>query len=130
MKRITVTGNIGRDPETRMDPSGNQFVTFSVGIIVGSKQHPRTDWVEVSCNGKLAEIAATYAKKGNKVLVDGFPHVNAYINKENTPVATQRIYAHVIELLNRVSSQGDDVSGVDSVVYDEATTANLHAEDM
>lgn len=102
MKRLTITGNLGRDPELRMDPNGNSFATFSVAVTVGSKGKPRTDWIDVSCNGKLAEIATTYAKKGNKVLVDGFPSVSAYINADNVPVPVQRLYAHSLELLNRV----------------------------
>lgn len=101
MKRLTVTGNLGRDPELRIDPKGNSFATFSVAVQVGNKANPRTDWIDVSCNGKLAEIATTYARKGNKVLVDGFPSVSAYINADNIPVPIQRLYAHSLEILNR-----------------------------
>lgn len=101
MKRLTITGNLGRDPELRIDPNGSSFATFSVAVTVGSKVNPRTDWIDVSCNGKLAEIATTYAKKGNKVLVDGFPSVSAYINSDNVPVPIQRLYAHTLEILNR-----------------------------
>jgi single-strand DNA-binding protein len=108
MKRLTITGNIGRDPELRLDPSGAQFATFSVAVAVGTKANPKTDWVDVSCNGKLAEIACTYAKKGSKVLVDGYPNVNAYINKDNIPVGTMRLYANSLELLNRVDSTPAD----------------------
>ena len=108
MKRLTITGNIGRDPELRLDPSGTQFATFSVGVSAGTKANPKTDWVDVSCNGKLAEIACMYAKKGTKVLVDGYPNVNAYINKDNIPVGTMRLYANSIELLTRVDNESSN----------------------
>jgi single-strand DNA-binding protein len=108
MKRLTITGNIGRDPELRLDPSGVQFATFSVAIPVGTKQNPKTDWVDVSCNGKLAELTCTYAKKGTRVLVDGYPNVNAYINKDNMPIGSLRLYAHSIELLSRTSANNDN----------------------
>lgn len=101
MKKIIVTGNVGKDPELRADQSGGQFATFSVGVSVGTKQNPKTDWVEISCNGKLADIAKSYIKKGSKILVEGFPSVNAYVNRENKPVGTLRIYANNIELLGR-----------------------------
>ena len=106
MKKIIVTGNLGRDPEKRTDPSGNQFATFSVGVAVGNKENPKTDWVDVSCNGKLSELAGTYLTKGAKVLVTGFPSVNAYVNKENKAVGVLRIYADSIEFL---SAKGDSV---------------------
>jgi single-strand DNA-binding protein len=111
MKKLTITGNLGRDPELRIDASGNKFATFSVGVSVGTKINPRTDWVDVSCNGKLAEIATTYAVCGNKILVEGFPAVAAYLNSENEPVGVQRLYAHTIELLERAPRKTDE--GVD-----------------
>jgi single-strand DNA-binding protein len=101
MKKLTITGNLGRDPELRINPEGNSFATFSVAVSVGSKDNRRTDWIDVSCNGRLAEVVTTYAKKGNKVLVDGFPSVGAYINSENIPTAVQRLYAYSVEILNR-----------------------------
>ncbi|MFN8770208.1 MAG: single-stranded DNA-binding protein [Neisseriaceae bacterium] len=100
MKKIIITGNLGRDPEKRADQSGNQFATFSVAVTVGTKQNPKTDWVDVSCNGKLADLVCTYLKKGSKVLVTGFPSVNAYINRENNAVGVLRVYADDIEFLN------------------------------
>ncbi len=105
MKKIIITGNVGRDPEMRAYQNGGEFasfsVGFSVGVSVGTKQNPKTDWVDVTCNGKLSDVVQNYIKKGSKILVEGFPSVNAYINKENKPVATLRIYASNIELLSR-----------------------------
>ena len=109
MKKMIITGNVGKDPELRADQSGNQFATFSVGVSVGTKQAPKTDWVEISCNGKLADIAKTYVKKGSKLLVEGFPSASAYVNRENKPVASLRIFANTIEFLSkREDEQSDD----------------------
>ncbi len=105
MKRLTITGNLGRDPELRDDQTGTQYAQFSVAVNTGSRQNPRTDWVEVSCNGRLAEVIVNYAKKGAKVLVDGYPTVTAYINKNNEPVGTLKLYANNIELLTRESAK-------------------------
>lgn len=102
MKKIIITGNVGRDPELKVDSnSGNQFAIFSVGVSVGTKQAPKTDWVNVSCNGKLADIAKNYIKKGSKLLIEGFPSVNAYINKDNIAVATLKVFANNIEFLSK-----------------------------
>ena len=112
MKKIIITGNVGRDPEMRADQTGGEFASFSVGVSVGTKQNPKTDWVDVTCNGKLSDIARNYIKKGTKVLVEGFPSVNAYINRENKPVGTLRVYANSIELL----SKRDDLASGDTTV--------------
>jgi single-strand DNA-binding protein len=118
MKRLTITGNLGHDPELRITPEGKTFGSFSVAVSVGTKQNPKTDWVEVNCNEKLADIIIKYCKKGNKVLVDGFPSVKAYIRNENVPVAVQRLYATSIEILNRTPlvDLNQDISGDVSIV--------------
>jgi len=100
MKKLLITGNVGRDPEKRADPQGNQFATFSVAVTVGTKDKPKTDWVDVSCGGKLADIVCTYLKKGTKVLVSGFPTVHSYINKDNEAVGLLRVYADEVEFLS------------------------------
>ena len=76
-----MTGNVGRDPEVRADQNGNQFVTFSLAVSVGTKQNPKTDWIDITCNGKLADVAKNYVKKGTKLLIEGFPSVHAYMSK-------------------------------------------------
>lgn len=110
MKKIIITGHLGRDPEGRHSPNGEWFVTFTVAVNVGTKTNPRTDWVDVSCNGKLAEIAQTYLKKGARVLVEGFPTATAYINKEGKAVANIRIAAKLLEILSNKESGGSDVA--------------------
>lgn len=110
MKKIIMTGNVGRDPEVRADQTGNQFVTFSLAVAVGTKQNPRTDWIDVTCNGKLADVAKNYVKKGTKLLVEGFPSVHAYMTKENTPAATMRVSVNNFEFLSK-REEGDAEAG-------------------
>ena len=116
MKKIIITCNVGKNPELRVDSnSGMQFATFSVGVSVGTKQTPKTDWVDVSCNGKLADIAKNYIKKGSKLLIEGYPSASAYINKENKAVATLKVFANNIEFL----SKQEDSSEVSKLTSDE-----------
>lgn len=130
MKRLTITGNVGHDPELRLDHSGGQFATFSVAVPVGTKQNPKTDWVDVYCKGRLAEIAYTYAKKGTKVLVDGYPSVNAYINKDNIPVGTLRVSAHSFELLKYVNSHDKLENSGGEVVADDIVQDDNEGEQL
>lgn len=99
MKKMIVTGNVGRDPEMRADQTGNMFATFSIGVSVGTKQNPKTDWIDISCNDKLADLAKNYIKKGSKLLIEGFPTAHAYIDKENKAVGVMRLTARNIEFI-------------------------------
>ena len=120
MKKIIITGNVGKDPELRADQNGNQFATFSMGVSVGTKQAPKTDWVDVSCNGKLADLAKNYIKKGSKLLIEGYPSANAYINKENKPVASLRVFANNVEFLSKQEdSSVSDNNSVGGLTSDE-----------
>lgn len=124
MKKIIVTGNVGRDPESRYDGNGAMFVTFSLAVNTGTKANPRTDWLDISCNGKTAELVQTYVKKGKKVLIEGVPVASAYINKEGNAVAVLRVYANNIEFLSS-SERGEDVPGVAD--YDQAGNEGFNA---
>ena len=117
MKKIIITGNVGRDAESRGDQSGNTFTSFTVAVSVGTKANPKTDWVDVTCNAKLGEIALLYVKKGTKVLIEGFPTVNAYMTKEGKPAASLRIYANTMELLSRKEDEQQDYNSVNGANY-------------
>ena len=118
MKKIFVTGNVGRDPESRYAPSGESFVTFSLAVTTGPKNNQKTDWLEISCNGKTAEVVQTYVRKGTKLLVEGTPSANAYLNKEGKPVATLRVSANNIEFIG--SKERTEDAGAHEGSYDNA----------
>ena len=116
---MIITGNVGKDPVSRYDANGSAFSSFSVAVSVGTKAAPRTDWVDVTCNGKLAETVQTYLKKGTKVLIEGYPSAGAYINQQNQAVATLRLYANNLEFL---SARSDD----NSVPNDSQQTSHMN----
>ena len=74
--KIILVGNLGRDPEMRYTPSGQQVTTFSMATSEkwtgqDGQLHDRTIWWKVTVWGKQGENANTYLKKGSKVLVEG-----------------------------------------------------------
>jgi single-strand DNA-binding protein len=74
--KILLVGNLGRDPEMRITPSGTAVTNFSMATSetwkdqAGEKQE-RTIWWRVSVFGKSGEACNEYLKKGSKVLVEG-----------------------------------------------------------
>lgn len=139
MKKIILTGNVGRDPELRADQNGNQFVTFSLAVSVGTKQNPKTDWIDISCNGRLVDVAKNYVKKGTKLLVEGFPSVHAYMTRENTPAATMRVSANNFEFLSKkddeADSQFNSLTGDSSDIHTSslmtrASTSSMSTSDL
>ena len=77
VNKVILVGNLGRDPEIKVFPSGDQVanVTRATTDKWKDKQsgEPRehTEWVRLVFNGRLAEIAGQYLRKGSQVYVEG-----------------------------------------------------------
>ena len=55
MNIISFTGNLGRDVEVKVTPSGVSVANFSVPIKSGYGNNEKTSWVRCSIIGKRAE---------------------------------------------------------------------------
>lgn len=74
--KISIVGNVGRDPEMRFTPSGQAICNFSIAAnrnykSASGESVKETVWFRVSVWGKLAEVCNQYVKKGSLVLVEG-----------------------------------------------------------
>jgi len=76
LNKVMLIGNLGRDPELKMTPSGQALARFSVATTEtwknpqGEKQS-KTEWHNVVVWGKQAEVAEKYLRKGKQVLIEG-----------------------------------------------------------
>lgn len=76
---VTITGNLGSDPELRFIPSGKAVATISVGDTPRRLNRDtnqwedagETLWLRCSVWGDAAETLAEHAKRGDKVVVTG-----------------------------------------------------------
>lgn len=70
---VTVSGNLGRDPELRFTPSGKAVASFSIAVYAGKDRD--ADWFDVTVwNGNydlLAENVSESLSKGDRVTVSG-----------------------------------------------------------
>jgi single-strand DNA-binding protein len=76
LNRVTVIGNLGRNPEMRYTPDGHAVTSFSLAATRSwtSGQGGRSDsteWFNVVSWGSLAEICNQFLTKGRRVYVEG-----------------------------------------------------------
>ena len=77
VNKVILLGNVGRDPETRYAQSGSAVTRFSIATSeiwkdrTSGEQQERTEWHNIVCFARLAEIAGEYLKKGSKVYIEG-----------------------------------------------------------
>jgi len=77
LNRVTLIGNLGRDPEVRTANDGTKIVHLSVATSEkwtdrnSGEKRERTEWHRVVAFDKLAEIVERYLRKGSKVYLEG-----------------------------------------------------------
>ena len=76
INKAIVVGNLGRDPEVRALPSGQNVANFSVATKARFKdrkdeQQERTEWLRIVAFGKLADNCQRLLSKARQVYVDG-----------------------------------------------------------
>ena len=87
VNKVILVGNLGRDPEIRTTPSGQSIAKFSLATSNrwtdrdGQRQE-RTDWHNIVCWGKQAEIAGQYLTKGKQIFVEGRLQTDSWDDKE------------------------------------------------
>jgi single-strand DNA-binding protein len=75
INRVTITGNLTRDPELRQTPSGTAVCTL--GVAVNGRRKEGDQWVDkpnyfnVIVWGAQGQNCANYLSKGRPVAVDG-----------------------------------------------------------
>ena len=75
VNKVILVGNLGQDPETK-EVNGNTVASFSVATSNrwkdkdGNRQEA-TEWHNVVCWGRQAEVAGQYLAKGKQVYVEG-----------------------------------------------------------
>jgi single-strand DNA-binding protein len=89
VNKVIIIGNLGNDPETKTFPDGGSLTNISIATSESWKdkqtgqQQERTEWHRVQFNGRLAEIAAQYLKKGSKVYVEGSLRTRKWQDKQS-----------------------------------------------
>ena len=76
LNKVQLTGNLGKDPETRSTAHGSALTRFSVASsrrwhTTEGDDRDETEWFTVVAWNKLGEICAQYLQKGARVYIEG-----------------------------------------------------------
>lgn len=111
VNRVTLIGNLGKDPEMRFMPNGDAVCNFSIATTEnwkdknGQKQE-KTEWHNIVIYRKLAEIAGEYLKKGQPVYIEGRLQTRKWQDKDNNDRYTTEVIADQMQMLgNKTTSE-------------------------
>jgi single-strand DNA-binding protein len=110
--RITIVGNLGRDPEMRYMPSGDPVASFSVATTErwrtrDGQQQERTTWFNVSAFGKLAETCSQFLHKGSYVYIEGPLSQREYTDRDGAQRTSLDVRAREMRMLDRRGEGGE-----------------------
>jgi single-strand DNA-binding protein len=76
LNKVMLIGNLGKDPEVKLTPTGQSLARFSLATTEtwtspDKGKQSKTEWHNIVVWGKQAEIAEKYLKKGRQILVEG-----------------------------------------------------------
>ena len=119
VNKVIIVGNLGRDPEMRTFPSGDQVANVTVATTdkwkdkQSGEMREATEWHRVVFNGRLAEIAGQYLRKGSQVYVEGKLRTRKWQDKEGRDRYTTEINANEMQMLGGRAGGGGGGMGRD-----------------
>lgn len=108
LNKAQVIGNLGTDPKVNTINNGQTKVaSFSVATTEkgyttqsGIQIQEKTEWHNIVCFGRLADVVDKYLKKGSKVFVEGKMRTRNYEDRQGIKRSIMEINAEIIELLD------------------------------
>lgn len=104
MNKITLIGNLTRDPDSGSTQSGVNFTRFTIAVnrpFANSDGERVADYFDIITWRGLAERCAKYLFKGSKVGINGSVQRRQYENREGIKVTTFDVVADEVEFLSQ-----------------------------
>jgi single-strand DNA-binding protein len=132
VNKVTLVGNLGREPEVRNTQGGGKIVHLSIATSevwrdrqTGDRRE-KTEWHRVVIfNEQLADVAQKYARKGSKVYLEGQLATRKWTDQQGTERYTTEV---VLPRFNARLVLLDRRDGADADAGDAATAARPHGE--
>lgn len=111
--KITIVGNLGRDPELRYTPQGVAVCSFSMAT--NEKRRDKsgelqdtTTWFKITLWRQQAENAAKYLTKGSPVYIEGRLRIEEWTDRDNNNRYTLDVQATDMQF---IGSRSDGAGG-------------------
>lgn len=122
LNKVTIIGNVGKDPEVRSTQDGREVASFSVATSESWKdknsgeKKERTEWHRVVVFSQpLINLIKSYIHKGSKLYVEGALHTRKWndqsgAEKQTTEIVLQSYSGTIMMLDSRTSNSNSPSS--------------------
>lgn len=122
MNVITITGNLCKDTELRYSVSGKPILDNTLAVRKDKKDEQgnyETDFIKIVAFDHNAEFVNKYAKKGDRIIVNGKIRVDIYQNKEGNYKTDTYVVVDRVELMSAKNKKEDFKETGKVVISDE-----------
>jgi single-strand DNA-binding protein len=117
VNKVFLLGNVGKDPEIRTTAGGMTVASFSLATADRAKDAQgnwadKTEWHNLVCFQRTAEIVRDYVKKGSQLYIEGKIQTRSWDDKEtNVKKYKTEILVNELTLLGGRGEGGSSSSG-------------------
>jgi single-strand DNA-binding protein len=116
VNKVFLLGNVGKDPEIRTTQGGMTVASFSLATAERAKGQDgqwtdKTEWHNLVCFQRTAEIVRDYVKKGTQVFVEGKIQTRSWDDKTSGEKKYKtEILVNELSLLGGGAGRGEGAS--------------------
>jgi single-strand DNA-binding protein len=112
LNKVTLIGNLGRNPEMRYTPSGKPVTSFSMAssrswVSSDGERREETEWFNVVAWGNLAEICNQHLARGQQVYIEGRLQTRSWEDNNGQRHFRTEVVANEMIILGRRVSYND-----------------------
>ena len=140
INKVTLVGNVGRDPEIRTTQEGKEIASLTLATSeswkdrLSGERKERTEWhkIIVFADG-LVNIIKNYIKKGSKLYIEGALQTRKWVDntgaeRYTTEIVLQNFNSVLLMLDNNRGGSGDHSHGDSSNTGDSFTAEEIDDE--
>ena len=106
INKVTLIGNVGKDPEVNYLDSGQAVAKFSLATSESYKNKDgekvvNTEWHNIVCWRQLAELAEKYIERGKQLYIEGKITYRKWEDKNGVEKWNTEIVANQIQFLGK-----------------------------
>jgi single-strand DNA-binding protein len=114
VNKVTLVGNVGRDPDIQQTKNGTKVAHLSLATNrrapAGAEAQERTDWHRLTLWNRLAQFAEEYIRTGDRIYVEGRLEYDSY-ERDGVVIPTADVNVKEVVLLS--SRQGTEDADVE-----------------
>ena len=119
LNKVTLIGNLGKDPEIRTTSDGRELANFSIATSeswkdkVTGERKDKTEWHRIVVfNEGLVRVIKSYVKKGSKLYIEGQLQTRKWTDNDNqerytTEIVLQNFNCSLILLDSKGEGSGE-----------------------